>query len=791
MMGRVKYLLLGMILLAACTKEQAAWDGPVIEFTLRCNDPVETKAIIPDFNKDPIIPEGANFNEDLISWVDFFFYPGGKTSSNATYHVRVESGKTVSDVFRLEFTSEEMNTLIFPTAPVDTRTATVFALANCPASLLEGLSNASLDRLYSVVASSDFLTPTYHLQERFLMSGTTTITLTGRSQAMAASGNIGLERYAAKLTVGINVPEQVNFRDTTKNVYVIWEPMLTGMEVYLVDGVSNVSLGGEAPEPQYFSYRNNPMRFVNNQGELYVDKDGKYYQSYPTYMYPQHWTYGSTVSPEKEPYLKLVLPWVRQADEEHGISSTQKQFYYKIMIPDDARANFQRRFARNNWYHINIDVGILGAETDDAPIPLETGLCYVVHWQDKDVVMKHAEIGSARYLSMERLQYELYNTNSVEMLLTTSHPVSIKNIRATRPFYGTSGAGTNTKGGTVRVAGPGDIYPEGTKYLDYSEKQRKDKNGGVEWISVQGDYIEFNHKLNNNYTSDTFDYSPYTVSFTVVHADRPEDRQYRQDVSLVQYPGIYIDYTANTDTFNQVGDKIIPEHWGYVYVDNEQWTLSSYNDSLPGKDNAWRQDHMWRVVNYSSGGTDMYDIHVSVLPEGSEFVLGDPRVDEVNNLRAPGDYFNEGPAIEGGTRSPTWYYPTEESSRTVNMIAPAYRVSTKLSGIEFDGISLQKARERCASFQENGFPAGRWRLPTRGEIRFISRLSNNGTFEWQFGGKYWSANGAVNVNKNGGAVTDVVPAPSIALLRCVYDSWYWGNDQVGNLEQFTWADAKR
>lgn len=200
---------------------------------------------------------------------------------------------------------------------------------------------------------------------------------------------------------------------------------------------------------------------------------------------------------------------------------------------------------------------------------------------------------------------------------------------------------------------------------------------------------------------------------------------------------------------------------------------------------------MWRVVNYSSGGTDMYDIHVSVLPEGSEFVLGDPRVDEVNNLRPKNDFFKVGPAIEGGTRSLTWYYPTEESSRTVNMIAPAYRVSTKLSGIEFDGISLQKARERCASFQENGFPAGRWRLPTRGEIRFISRLSNNGTFEWQFGGKYWSANGAVNVNKNGGAVTDVVPAPSIALLRCVYDSWYWGNDQVGNLEQFTWADAKR
>jgi len=780
MTGRLKYLLLGMILLVACVKEQASWDGPVIEFTLRCNDPVETKAII---------PEGANFNENLISWVDFFFYPGGKTSSNATYHVRLESGKTVSDVFRLEFTSEEMNTLIFPTAPIDTRTATVFVLANCPESLLEGLSNASLDRLYSVIATSDFLTPTYHLQERFLMSGLTTITLSGRSQAMAASANIELERYAAKLTVGIKVEESVTFRDTVKHCNVIWRPMLTGMEAYLVDGVSNVALGGEAPNPEYFSYRNNPMRFVDNQGELYVDMEGDYYQSYPTYMYPQHWTYGSKVSPEKEPYLKLVLPWVREENEQAGISSTQKQFYYKIMIPDDARADFRRRFARNNWYHINIDVGILGAETDDAPVPLEAGLCYVVHWQDKDVVMKHAEIGSARYLSMEKLGYELYNTNSLEMLYTSSHPVAIENIRATRPFYGTTEAGKTSMGGTVCVAEAGDIYPEGTKYLNYDLKQRKDKNGGVDWLSVSEEYIVFNHTLNNNYASTTFDYSPYTVSFTLVHADRPEDSHYRQDVSLVQNPGIYIDYTSNTDPLTGVDGK--PLHWGYVYVDTEQYTLSDYNAEVSGQDDAWKEDHQWRVVNYSEGGTDMYNIHVSVLPEGSEFILGDPRADKVDSLRSADKYFKVGHAIVGEDRSLTWYYPTEESNRTVNMIAPSYRVSTKLSGIEFDGISFQKARERCASFQENGFPAGRWRLPTRGEIRFISMLSSRGYFEWQFGGKYWSANGAVNVNKNGGSVTDVTPAPAKALLRCVYDSWYWGNDQVDNLEQFTWADAER
>ena len=123
------------------------------------------------------------------------------------------------------------------------------------------------------------------------------------------------------------------------------------------------------------------------------------------------------------------------------------------------------------------------------------------------------------------------------------------------------------------------------------------------------------------------------------------------------------------------------------------------------------------------------------------------------------------------------------------MVAPIYRISTKLSGIEEGGITFERARQRCASFQENGFPAGRWRLPTKGEVKFISQLSSNGYFEWQFGGNYWSANGALNVNKETGVIVD--SDPKVALLRCVYDVWYWGDEQVDNVARFYWADEPR
>ena len=161
-------------------------------------------------------------------------------------------------------------------------------------------------------------------------------------------------------------------------------------------------------------------------------------------------------------------------------------------------------------------------------------------------------------------------------------------------------------------------------------------------------------------------------------------------------------------------------------------------------------------------------------------------------------------SLTGDSRPLMYYRPTEKSDRTANMLAPAYRISTKLSGSEYDGTPLEQAKMRCASLQENGFPAGRWRLPTEGEVRFISMLSTKEVFEWQFGGNYWSANGAVKVDKNNKTVTPITVDK--ALLRCVYDSWYWGDDRVvagadekpvvvkdnsGEPKFFVWGDAAR
>ena len=253
-----------------------------------------------------------------------------------------------------------------------------------------------------------------------------------------------------------------------------------------------------------------------------------------------------------------------------------------------------------------------------------------------------------------------------------------------------------------------------------------------------------------------------------------------------------------------------------------------------------RQEYQWRTLFYTGGALEMYGVNVSVLSDDAalpnnlgRLVLGDPRTDEPDqevlsysftdneslesgNHRLPNrSGFEKAPVLypetleagdTGGERSLRYYYSTEKSERTRAMIAPGYRISSMFSGVEYGGnttttqpycvgnIQENWAKYRCATYQEDGFPAGRWRLPTMGEIYMLAKLSTRGAFPRLFNsGNYWSANGVINVNTSNGTVS--VTDKESGLLRCVYDTWYWGDDQTEydkwrfNQLGYQWNDA--
>lgn len=819
-MRRLSYGLI-LLLLFACGKEESweTWNGPLLELDVACVNPSDpTKA-----GSDGVEAGENVYHENLISWVDFYFYPGEATSELATYHIRKMSGKRDRDVFRLELTTNQVNNLIFPVSD-NIKEATVFAIANAPTDLLDGLEDTSLDNIKSLSITTEFVNvkPTNHRQEHFVMSGSTKLTLAGRSQKVVSQGVVDLARYAGKITVGIKMEDRVEIEtgkdDQDNPIYEVWTPRPEEMQIYLVNGMSKVLLsgtpaglqGGVSPQSEdYLNYSNynKALRFFDESGELYFDRtvDG-YYNTFPMYTYPYHWEPGA----EREPYLKLVLPWDRQSASG---TTYQKEFYYKILIPQDRRkGEFLNSFVRNNWYHYDINVGVLGADTDEAAVPLEATM-FVVYWQDKDVVVKHANIGNARYLSVEEEEFELYNQSSLKINYTSSNPIQFDTIRVTRPYYGEDktqeycnsryGADLKQVSLTDEDTYDDNLYPEGSYYLDYSKAQRIAlAPDGKDWLQDKDGAIVYTHELVNVITNKRFDYSPYTITFVVGHADRTEAwmEEYNKTVKIIQYPAIYIEATPNPDTtIKDKGEQSTTVNHGYVYINGNVWYTQEeyFAQGAPA-------EKLWLTISYNGGGTDMYKISTTVLDATSGFVIGDPRGTTKNNFARVNA---EAPAIKGESpRNLTWYYPAEESDRTKDMIAPSFRISTKLSGAaRSTKVTRQDALDRCAAFQENGFPAGRWRLPTQAEITFSALLSANKVFTWQFSDDYWSANGVVNVNKGNGSVTPKYNVTT-AYVRCVYDSWYWGDDRVvadsektfkivkdnsGTPNVFVWGDAER
>ena len=878
-------LLLSLaFLLSGCVAEQIpTLEETGIKLTVRCDNPLLTKG-------DPTDKDGEKpFNENLIKSVDFLFYPGNEPAADAdaVYRIRKELTSDPMQPGQWEATfnlviKKEVIGLIFTDA--NAHKGTVLALVNFDRSFAEDLSLTSQTDLAGRRLVLDFAqNEVDYVQPTFLMDGKTVVTY-DPDATPNAEGEVEVKRFASKLTVALNLVNQVVLKHIDKGASTepdeVWSPIAHTARIYLVDGIKSVliSQDGLDPNPDYFSYKKVSRSYVKENGSPQLDTetigDKTYYNTWPMYSYPACWSndqlpdqsqidYRQGLPPEP-PYFKLEMDWRREPQNDY--SYDRRKYYYKIYLPFN-------ELKRNNWYGFYVDVSILGSETDEGKAVLQP-TCYLLDWQNKALAInKYATISKARYLSLDKSVWDINNEATLTIPFLSSHNVMVvpESVTATRPYYGQI---TSTIG--ERVGDYNSTYhayirkiDDNNYYLDYNgQPAGNEKYEPANWLSNTSTAIVLTHPLQNKYTQSGFDYSPYTIDFDIVHTDLAEDptshtyQQYLRHITITQYPGIYIDKYLNRDTKIKpkggthpygYDDGVAPwadKPWGYVYVNGGRFLRKDNVTSSAGEEPYYKlttgntqKEYQWQAVWYTGGSRDMFNIHVTVIPSDSEFVIGDPREETVNNLdneqrypnlykftvdgktaaakennlnilekirpndqqyfeTSPGVYqragFNKADALYGETFRPlTWYYPTEKSTRTENMLSPSYRISSKFGGTEFGKITMPYAEYRCAGYQEDGFPAGRWRLPSRAEVKFIAQLSGNKVFEFlfNFGDVYWSANGAITVNKNG-TVTN--SDKSEALLRCVYDSWYWdkvdgrdGDPRMDDPSKFVWGDKER
>ena len=185
---------------------------------------------------------------------------------------------------------------------------------------------------------------------------------------------------------------------------------------------------------------------------------------------------------------------------------------------------------------------------------------------------------------------------------------------------------------------------------------------------------------------------------------------------------------------------------------------------------------------------NQYNVYITALPS-SNYLIGDPRSTTGSSL--------------SGINELTNYRPTRTDA--VNVIAPIFKIASSYG--KTTQMSYEQAVKRCASYQENGYPAGRWRVPTPAEIEFMQQRALNGDIPSLFNGlstnesyrAYWAGDGTVywpGYNDDGEpfgpAAGFYAPgnnnmSKDTHSVRCVYDVWYWGDDKK-DTDNPVWSD---
>ena len=779
--------------------------------------PVEGEGIVLRFFSDESLvvtkatteKEGVDaLNENVLASVEYFIYSNAQKNGNAVLHGYLENVRQNAPV-SIPMTIETVNSTLCPNGATN---FWVYAIANHPKivenpEILSGTDVATISALTRDIEfdGGNVKTP----QTNFLMSTDGQFEVTGikRRSTIVATANIGLKRVAAKITVAVRVVPSVEIKNTvtisgvTDTRTEIWRPRLDEMYIYLVNGAKTGQVSG-APVEGSELYQYQEVTFDETAGESHsydtytkrVDPDtgdeildanglvqydkttetGIFYPSKsPFYTYPEEWMYGS----DTEPYLKLAIPWDRDAgisDKGTAFGTTHKIYYYRVYCPATPIDISNARFLRNNWYKVILNVGILGSETDGGEMVIN-GNYYVVDWQERETGSggegtgindsdKEAEIKGARYLFLNEQNFIMYNLEDLMIPYVTSDPCIIEDFEAKKYVF--SGSQKDSLITTSPAAWNMDVSLVTT---------------------ATGAHISFNHPLNNDTSTSDYDVSPYKITFTIRHKDDPS---YAKEVTIEQRPAIMIDMDNNASG----------THYGYTYVNNGE---GSYGDNGTSSGNN---------TNFN-----MFIIETTVLPSDSDYMLGDPRLTTVDNLNswptrnsAVSTWSANTASVQGNNRRLSYYYPVDPDEKANDIIAPKYRVASSHGATTT--LSYANAFRRCASYQEKGYPAGRWRLPTVAEISYITKLNADGMIVRLFGNTtdntttaYWCNSGYMSVYNGTNAASKQAPVPHIGdtsgnrYVRCVYDEWYWEGityngtvyTTVTPLTTFKWGDIER
>lgn len=778
-------------------------DGLNIELTIDAND-VDTRALTGQ--QSPFTEAEKKFKT-----VDIFFYKSGVSTpvKVATY-----TDKKHEDKIILNLTEDDVKNIFGISSIEEEGNCRVFAVTNVSdedyASSNVTKATATIDELRSIKAH----TPEFgQAPDKFRGFSMITKNIDGDNVSFSnkkAVGTIKLKNFAAKIDVFIKFsPElspNVALSDGTPTA-----------EVHILNGVTSVNFEGFNKnlinDDDYYSIRvdaneedRRGFEALGEKDELYKEENGawRWVTSDPYYTYPNSWE--DTPLETHATSLILKVDW-----KKNGENNTFPTYY---SVPLDLQ---NRLIESNHYYRLKLNINSMGSENIGDPLEIE-GELEVLEWGHADL---EAEIKDLRYLEVSQEQidrdgnYYTAVVNGKEALVTipfvSSHKVELREVKIKwldfqKPV--TSGSGRSAYYKTPYTAD--SIYCNITKFVKSLDELNKN-DWHCAYIDDINKTITIKHNLgrsvegSNAYTPNTGEkylLFSYHIDIILKH-ENYEPRFAKDEIHIIHHPSIYVDGEVNSG-INDTSTSLSREenrdryykssgaayyHYGWARVNGENIAKSLGVPRIEapfGNLNGITKSGWGSFWDTGSDNPIMYIINATQLEQGSPYHIRDPRVTEENhNLGATwasAPHFEDGKfTVTSKTYQLSYYYPTNESmvEEAMNAISPQYRVSSSFGACE-STVSKDDARRRCASYQEAGYPAGRWRLPTYGEMGFLTYLASQGIIPPVFGGDffgisvdvaYWTAHGAYKVNKSGGL--DAQDNSKKYYVRCVYDDWYW------------------
>ena len=406
------------------------------------------------------------------------------------------------------------------------------------------------------------------------------------------------------------------------------------------------------------------------------------------------------------------------------MGNTDNVVEYKYQIPVDIALE------RNHVYLLEVNVEVLGL-VDGAKL---TPSYVVVDWTENAI---STGLSRPKYLVVDQNYVVMNNVNSYSVGYASSDAVNVTILSSTI-----------------------NKLHSNTNQNDYDAVNQ-------ESVSYDDSYITLNHVLDNTRSDSdkVYDFKENTIVVRVSHAN---NSSIYEDITFVQRPAMYM--TSKVSTGNVMINLNKSSNVGSVWWYNYGGFLNSKN---------------------------LYTITVSAFDATtSGYIITDPR-EASNNQNFTFYEVNSSTGANGDVRTTatdaandntlTGYRATVSGSASQNMVAPSFMMASS-AGAYNNTQTLHaqtSTKYRCAAYQEDGYPAGRWRLPTPAELQVVGKLCSEGKLESIFynGLTYASSDGLYTYNSGSFTKSNDTVSKSV---RCVYDVWYW-NDKCANASQFIWG----